>query len=125
MANILKLQTHKDERGKLTVIEKLLPFEIKRVYYIYETDDSTRGGHRHKKTYQAAICISGSCTISCQSAADQGFIDFDLSSPDYLLIINPEDYHIMSGFSKNTVLLVLASEYYDPNDYINEKYGDY
>ena len=122
MAYIVKLNNHKDLNGDLTVIEKNTPFEIKRVYYIYNVDHSIRGGHRHKKTIQAAVCISGHCTISCQSAAHQDFKNYKLSNPEQLLIINPEDYHTMSKFSENAILLVLASEYYNVKDYIDEKY---
>ena len=122
MAKLIELSTHSDLRGSLTVIEKNLPFDIKRIYYIYNTDNSTRGGHRHKKTIQAAVCVSGSCKISCQSGKNQEFIDFNLSKPNQLLIINPEDYHTMSEFSDNSVLLVLASENYNINDYIDEEY---
>ena len=122
MAYLVKLNTHKNLKGDLTVIEKNIPFEIKRVYYIYNVDHSIRGKHRHKKTIQAAVCICGSCTISCQSAPDQDFKHYKLSNPEKLLIINPEDYHTMSKFSENAILLVLASEFYDIKDYIDEKY---
>lgn len=64
MAHLIDLKTFTDKRGNLTVIEKVLPFDIKRVFYIYGVDNSMRGGHRHHKTIQAAICIKGSCTIS-------------------------------------------------------------
>ena len=63
MAQIIDLKTFTDKRGNLTVIEKVIPFDIKRVFYIYGVDDSKRGGHRHHKTRQAAICIKGACTI--------------------------------------------------------------
>jgi len=122
MAHLITLSTFKDSKGYLTVIEKNIPFDIKRVYYIYNVDDKVRGGHRHRKTIQAAVCISGSCIISCQSGVNKTIKDYKLSKPDELLIINPEDYHTISNFTKNTVLLVLASEHYDVNDYIDEKY---
>lgn len=64
MAYIIQLQTHSDKRGNLTVIEKEIPFAIKRIFYIYSVDDSVRGGHRHHKTIQAAICVHGSCIVS-------------------------------------------------------------
>ena len=63
MAELIDLTTFIDKRGHLTVIEKVIPFEIKRIFYIYGVDDSTRGGHRHKQTSQAAICIKGSCNV--------------------------------------------------------------
>ena len=120
MAELISLNTFSDERGKLTVVEKVLPFEIKRVFYIYEVDNSVRGNHRHKKTIQAAICVKGSCTIS----NDDGNIqqDFLLNGPDKCLILYPEDYHWMHNFESNTVLLVLASEEFNEEDYIYERY---
>ena len=62
MAHIINLPTFGDDRGSLTIIEKVLPFEIKRLYYIYGAD-SKRGGHRHKTTTQALITLNGSCEI--------------------------------------------------------------
>ena len=62
MAHIIDLPTFEDERGSLTVIEKLLPFDIKRFYCIYDVTDQ-RGGHRHKKTIQALISLGGCCEI--------------------------------------------------------------
>ena len=120
MPQIIKLPTHIDERGCLTVLEKVLPFEIKRVYYIYNCTDQKRGGHRHKKTIQALICVKGSCTIEFCNINNLDSVL--LNKPDIVLILKPEDYHIMHSFSKDAVLLVLASEYYNPDDYIYEYY---
>ena len=61
MAYEIDLKTFTDKRGNLTVIEKTIPFQIKRIFYIYGVDDSVRGGHRHHKTVQAAICLQGTC----------------------------------------------------------------
>ena len=61
MAELIDLKTYTDRRGNLTVIEKVIPFDIKRIFYIYGVDDSVRGGHRHHKTVQAAICLQGHC----------------------------------------------------------------
>jgi dTDP-4-dehydrorhamnose 3,5-epimerase-like enzyme len=120
MSKILKLPTHTDNRGSLTVLEKLLPFEIKRVYYMYNCSDSERGGHRHKKTIQALICVKGSCVINCNNGAERKTVVLD--KPDIALVLMPEDYHTMYNFSKDAVLLVLASEYFDADDYIDEDY---
>jgi len=57
MTYMIDLKTLTDKRGNLTVIEKVIPFDIKRIFYIYGVDESERGGHRHHKTIQAAICI--------------------------------------------------------------------
>jgi hypothetical protein len=64
MPRLIDITTFSDMRGHLSVLEKNIPFDIKRVFYIYGVDNSTRGNHRHHKTIQAAICISGSCKIS-------------------------------------------------------------
>jgi dTDP-4-dehydrorhamnose 3,5-epimerase-like enzyme len=122
MAYRISLKTFTDKRGNLTVIEKVIPFDIRRIFYIYGVDDSVRGGHRHKKTIQAAICIQGSCIISNND--NQTREDFLLDSADKCLILEPQDWHQMHSFSENAILMVLASEFFDPNDYIYEKYND-
>lgn len=121
MAHLLRLKTHRDTRGNLTVIEKDIPFPIKRIFYIYGVDDSVRGKHRHHKTIQAAICIKGSCKIFNDDSVKQDV--FVLDSPDTCLILQPDDWHKMYDFTPDAVLLVLASEYFDPNDYIHEPYS--
>src|ERR1035437_6163526 len=122
MAKLIDLKTFTDKRGNLTVIEKVIPFDIKRIFYIYGVDESIRGGHRHKKTIQAAICLKGSCTISNNdNFKKEAFV---LDSPDKCLILEPKDWHQMHSFSKDAILMVLASEYFDQNDYIFEKYND-
>lgn len=120
MAHIIQLNTHSDNRGNLTVIEKEIPFNIKRIFYIYGVDDSVRGGHRHHKTIQAAICINGKCIVSNNDGKIKE--DFLLDHPSKCLILNPEDWHTMHHFTNDAVLLVLASEKFDPADYIYEEY---
>ena len=120
MANFIRLTTHSDTRGALTVLEKVLDFDIKRIYYIYNVDDSTRGGHRHKTTKQAAICIAGSCEIFVNNGREQK--TFNLDSPEKCLVLETEDWHTMQNFSKNAILLVVASENFDQADYIFEPY---
>lgn len=122
MAHIISLKTFTDKRGNLTVIEKSIPFDIKRIFYIYGVDDSVRGGHRHVKTIQAAICIQGSCTIYNNDNTKKE--EFVLDSPDKCLILEPQDWHQMHSFSKDAILMVLASEFFDANDYIYEQYND-
>ncbi len=122
MAYLIDLTTFTDKRGNLTVIEKVLPFPVKRVFYIYGVDNSERGGHRHKITYQAAVCLQGSCTIVNQNGnKDEAF---ELNKPSKCLILEPRDWHKMINFSKDCILMVLASDYFDANDYIYEKYHD-
>ncbi len=83
-------------------------------------DNSVRGGHRHKKTYQAAFCIKGSCIISNNDGKNRE--NFILDSPEKGLILNPTDWHEMHNFSPDAILMVLASEEFDLDDYIKEKY---
>lgn len=122
MAELINLKTFTDKRGNLTVIEKVIPFDIRRIFYIYGVDDSVRGGHRHKKTVQAAICLVGKCTIHNDNSKVQQ--EFILDSPDKCLLIAPEDWHKMYDFSEDAILMVLASEFFDPDDYIYEPYHD-
>nr|WP_255723991.1 FdtA/QdtA family cupin domain-containing protein [Terrimonas ginsenosidimutans] len=114
------MNTFTDARGNLTVIEKVIPFPIKRIFYIYGVDDSVRGGHRHKQTIQAAICLKGSCRIyNDDNKTKQEFL---LDNPAKCLILHPEDWHQMYDFSEDAMLMVLASEYFDPEDYIYDAY---
>jgi dTDP-4-dehydrorhamnose 3,5-epimerase-like enzyme len=120
MPKLITIETFSDNRGHLSVLEKNIPFDIKRVFYIYGVDDTVRGNHRHHKTIQAAICISGSCIISNDNNISKE--DFVLDQPNKCLFLFPEDYHSMHHFSKDAILLVLASEFFDPKDYIYEPY---
>jgi hypothetical protein len=123
MPEFLSLKTFGDERGHLTVIEKVLPFDIKRIFYIYGVDSSTRGFHRHKKTIQAAVCITGSCCIVCQPGPGLPMTRFHLRQPVDCVVLYPNDWHYLTDFTPGTILMVLASEYFDPDDYIFEPYG--
>jgi dTDP-4-dehydrorhamnose 3,5-epimerase-like enzyme len=121
MASLIDLKTFTDKRGNLTVVEKIIPFEIKRLFYIYGVDDSKRGGHRHHKTVQAAICLKGTCTIYNNNGKNEE--EFILDTPSKCLLIQPEDWHTMFNFSNDAILMVLASEYFDEKDYIFEPYS--
>jgi dTDP-4-dehydrorhamnose 3,5-epimerase-like enzyme len=121
MARMISLKTFVDKRGNLTVIEKIIPFDIKRIFYIYGVDDSIRGGHRHHKTLQAAICVKGRCTIVNDNG--QQVEQFVLDSPDKCVILEPADWHQMIEFSQDAILMVLASEHFDEKDYIFERYS--
>src|ERR1700753_4105439 len=99
MAQLLDLTTFTDKRGNLTVIEKNIPFDIKRIFYIYGVNDEVRGGHRHKTTCQAAICIKGACTIYNNDGQKEDV--FRLDDPSKCLILYPEDWHQMYDFSQD------------------------
>ena len=117
MAYVLNLVTFSDDRGSLSVIEKILPFEIKRVYFIYNVIGE-RGGHKHKKTIQALIMLNGSCEVCVRNGNEIKSFTLDVSSK--CLILEPDDWHTMDNFTNNSTLLVLASELYDKTDYIWE-----
>lgn len=121
MPEMMDLKTFTDKRGNLTVIEKIIPFAIKRIFYIYGVDESVRGGHRHKTTVQAAICIQGSCRIYNNDGQTEN--DFILDKPNKCLILYPADWHKMDQFTPDAILMVLASEYFDQNDYIFDPYS--
>lgn len=122
MAKLIDLNTFTDKRGNLTVIEKVIPFEIKRIFYIYGVDSSMRGGHRHHKTIQAAICIKGSCVITNNNG--EKIEQFELNNPSKCLLLETRDWHTMDQFTPDAILMVLASEYFDQNDYIYEPYSN-
>jgi hypothetical protein len=122
VSSLVNLQTHTDKRGNLTVIEKIIPFDIKRIFYIYGVDNSTRGYHRHKKTVQAAIAIQGKCRIVSKSGEGFPEEEYLLDTPSKCLLLQPEDFHWMDNFSNDCILMVLASEYFDKDDYIFTPY---
>ncbi|OZQ65287.1 dTDP-6-deoxy-3,4-keto-hexulose isomerase [Paenibacillus sp. VTT E-133280] len=110
-----------DERGHLTVIEaeNTIPFDIKRVFYIYGTlSNIRRGYHAHYKTRQALISVSGSCKVYLDNTKRK--TDILLDSPTKVLVLEPNDWHEMYDFSSDCVLLVLASHLYDSADYIRD-----
>jgi dTDP-4-dehydrorhamnose 3,5-epimerase-like enzyme len=116
---MIELNTIKDERGSLTAIDDDIPFNIKRVFYIYNTTGMKRGGHRHKKTHLAFVCLSGSCEVTVNNGSEIN--TFFLERPDKCLLLEPKDWHTMQKFSEGAVLLVLASEPYDKDDHIYEE----
>jgi dTDP-4-dehydrorhamnose 3,5-epimerase-like enzyme len=102
MAKLIDLKTFSDKRGNLTVIEKVIPFDIKRIFYIYGVDSSIRGGHRHHKTIQAAICIRGRCTVSNNDGTREE--EFHLDSPSKCLVLETQDWHAMPSISTRTII---------------------
>ena len=118
-------QQHGDERGMLVALEELkdIPFEIKRVYYMYDTQkDVHRGFHAHKKLEQILICIHGSCKILLDNGTEKKKVS--LEKPYEGLYIANDMWREMYDFSPDAVLLVLASELYSEEDYIRD-YDEY
>ena len=110
-----------DNRGSLISIESKIdvPFEIKRVYYIFGNKNNVRRGfHAHKNLQQVLIAVSGSCKILIDSGKSKEEVLLD--SPKKGLLIKELLWREMFDFSANCVLLVLASEHYDEKDYIRD-----
>jgi len=116
VAYLIQLETFTDDRGSLTVIEKQIPFSIKRVFYLYDLGDKPRGLHKHYDLTEAVICLSGSFVMSIKN--DKITKNFLLNSKRECLIIPPNDFRILHSFTKHCVILVLASCEYDKKDYI-------
>lgn len=108
-----------DSRGSLIALEgnKDIPFEIKRVYYIFDTKEGVvRGHHAHKTLEQVLICLSGSCTIVLDDGIERTEVLLD--KPNIGLYVGPNMWREMKDFTPDAVLLVLASDWYDEADYI-------
>ena len=107
-----------DERGGLVSIEanQHIPFEIKRLYYIFNTTNQSRGFHAHIDLKQVAVCVKGSCRFILDNGHARE--EVTLNSPTQGLYIEALTWREMHDFSEDCVLLVLASEHYDETDYI-------
>lgn len=117
----VKLNNLGDDRGGLVSIEgsKTIPFNVKRVYYIFGTKPGeSRGFHAHKNLTQLMVCVSGSCRIILKN--DQKIEEVILKEPGRGILIQNLVWREMHDFSDDCVLLVLASEYYDENDYVRD-----
>lgn len=117
---ILDIPKIKDPRGNLAVIENnTIPFEIKRVYYLFDVPSgSTRGGHAHKTLSQFIIALSGSFDVIVKDGLDKK--RFSLNNPSKGLLITPGIWRELENFSSGSVCLVVASEVYDEDDYIRD-----
>jgi len=110
-----------DHRGNLVVIEGKddVPFDIKRVFYIYDTQkDVPRGGHSHYKTKQYLIAVNGSCKVTLDNGKKKQI--FDLDEPNKGLFQDVLIWGAMHDFSDDCVLVILASENYNESDYIRD-----
>ncbi|AOI30824.1 WxcM-like domain-containing protein [Citrobacter freundii] len=118
---LIQLSKKGDDRGSLVVVEqgKDIPIEIKRVYYMFDTLKNVRRGfHAHKKLRQVAIPIAGSCRILLDDGVNVENILLD--SPTIGLVIEPMVWHEMYDYSEDCILMVLADDLYDENDYIRD-----
>ena len=120
LIKLIDLPSLGDQRGGLVAIEsnQSIPFEIKRLYYIFNTTNQSRGFHAHIDLKQVAVCVKGSCRF----ILDNGHVreEVILNSPTQGLYIDALTWREMHDFSEDCVLLVLASEHYDESDYIRD-----
>ena len=120
---VIDLPRINDPRGNLTFIEggdRHIPFDIKRVYYLYDVPGgSERGGHAHKELHQLIIAMSGSFDIHIDDGHEKKTIHMNRSY--YGLYICPMIWREIDNFSSGAVCMVLASNYFDEDDY----YRDY
>lgn len=110
-----------DDRGSLIALQTAaeIPFEIKRVYLVYDTQPGVdRGFHAHKSLEQWAVCVSGSCIFTVDDGRERR--DVLLDSPEKGLHIGSGIWREMRSFSSGAVLMVVASTYYDLDDYIRD-----
>jgi hypothetical protein len=118
---IIQIDKHHHEKGNISVIEngKTVPFEVKRVYYLYDVPGGeSRGGHAHKELRQLIVAASGSFNVTL----DDGNVKrtFTLNRPNQGLLVVPGIWRELDDFSSGSVCLVLASCLYDKNDYIRD-----
>ncbi|APR34094.1 sugar 3,4-ketoisomerase [Paraburkholderia sp. SOS3] len=118
---IIELPKITDPRGNLTFVEggNHIPFDIRRVYYLYDVPGgSDRGAHAHRNLHQFVVAMSGSCDIVLDDGDRQR--RFHLNRSYYGLYICPMMWRTLDNFSSGGVCMVLASEVYDPADYIRD-----
>jgi dTDP-4-dehydrorhamnose 3,5-epimerase-like enzyme len=119
LIRLIDLAIMGDSRGGLVAIEQFkdAPFEIKRVYYIFNTlEGVSRGFHAHRDLKQLLICVAGSCEVILDDGKNRQKIL--LENPKKGLFVDRMIWREMHNFSKDCVLLVLANEFYDEGDYI-------
>lgn len=119
--SVIELPKISDRRGNLTPVysDENIPFEIKRVFYLYDIPGGeSRGAHAHKRCHQFLVAASGSFEVVLDDGKNKKTVV--LNRPFYGLHIPPGIWAHEQGFSSGSVCLVLASEKYDAEDYIRD-----
>ncbi len=119
--SVIEIDKHHHHKGNISVIEnsKTIPFDVKRVYYLYDVPGGeSRGGHAHKELQQLIIAVSGSFNITL----DDGTVKrtFQLNHPYQGLLVVPGIWRELDDFSSGSVCLVLASHLFETEDYIRD-----
>ena len=112
---------HSDRKGSLTVVENgiTLPFDVKRVYYLYDVPGGeSRGSHAHRELEQLIVAASGSFTVTLDDGKNKQ--SFFLNRPYQGLYVKPGLWRDLDNFSSGAVCMVLASEVYNAADYIRD-----
>lgn len=110
---------HGDDRGKLVAIESNhdLDFDIKRIYYIYDTGESVvRGQHAHIDLHQVMLCVNGSCDVLLDNGHERQVVSLNCARKG--IYIHGFVWREMMNFSKDCILLVMVDKFYDKGDYI-------
>ncbi|MBS7255943.1 sugar 3,4-ketoisomerase [Flavobacterium branchiicola] len=117
---IIDIPKIENSLGNIAVLENdILPFEIKRVYYLYDIPShSMRGGHSHKKLRQILIAISGSFDVVLKDGQSEKKVF--LNKPDKGLLIENNIWRELENFSSGAICLVLASDVFEETDYIRD-----
>jgi len=118
---ILPLNKIHNRAGNITIVEgnKHIPFEVKRIYYLYDIPGGEdRGGHAHKELRQLIVAASGSFDVLLDDGQNKKIVT--LNRPDYGLMVVPGIWRELMEFSSGAICLVLASDLYSENDYIRE-----
>ena len=117
---IIDIRKYTDNRGYLSVIEGGvdIPFEIKRIYYLYMVPEAARGAHAHKQLHQLMVATSGSLHITLDDGTNKK--TFVLDKPWKGLLVAPGLWRDLDDFAGGTVCMVLASEKYEAEDYIRD-----
>ena len=121
LTKIINFPTIGDERGSLVSMEgqDKIPFNIKRVYFIFDTKKNvSRGFHAHRDLQQVAVCVAGKCRMTLDDGKKREEVWLD--SPNKGIYIDKYIWREMHDFSTDCVLLVLASEHYSESDYIRD-----
>ena len=116
---LLQLTRIYDPRGNLSVVEEFrdLPFEIKRVFWIYDVPGGeNRGGHAHKSLYQFIVATNGSFSVNITDGVNK--YSYFLNHPFIGVLLPPGFWGSQDDFSSGAVCMVVASDYYDEDDYI-------
>lgn len=119
LIKIINLPSIGDNRGSLVAMETMdkIPFNIKRAYFIFDTQKNvSRGFHAHKDLQQVAVCVAGKCRMTIDDGKKRE--DVWLDSPNKGIFIDKYIWREMHDFSDDCVLLVLANENYSESDYI-------